>query len=436
MMYRSVSAALGLSLFLSAIAGCGSAGGGDSPNAGPPGDPTTDGGGETGTDAAGDGGPRPEGGTLQMNDVSILVPLAASDVQRDTSMLKASTPGVGGPLLAQALYDSATGEDSGKPPAPGSPTPMPYADLRVVAIRLDPCFAHIGPITDEKSCENQLRLVFQPLDGAVGGGGAFTSVDGGVHVFFSLTRAEVVDMAASIASLRVASGRSDDLGPLAPHPIMVAEGLDGAFARGLFALVAAHAGPGNLVRFTRFQSNGPAWFFSGFDIAKGAHTPMVIPTLPSNTTSESFSNFSSTLEGLFSPTTTASDNMQLLANTTNAAAATPEARKAAFDAALRIENPGFHTPNTIDCASCHMTALARTVVGKAHGLDAAGNPNLFQTTSPFVSAADMKATTSANPPSTTSNLHVFSYKDINPSIAPRVINETAVVVDYLNSLRR
>ena len=50
-------------------------------------------------------------------------------------------------------------------------------------------------------------------------------------------------MASSIASLRVASGRTGDLGPLTPHPIIANEGLDGAFARGLFALVTKYALP-------------------------------------------------------------------------------------------------------------------------------------------------------------------------------------------------
>lgn len=72
--------------------------------------------------------------------------------------------------------------------------------------------------------------------------------------------------------------------------------------------------------------------------------------------------------------------MQLLGNLATAKAASKTAQQAAFDAALRIENPTKHSPDTIDCASCH----------------------------------------------------VFSYRDGHPMIAVRVINETASVVAYLN----
>jgi hypothetical protein len=428
------------SSILALLAACGGTDGSSAVPPEPQAPPEDTHGGDAGT--AADAGPSTaavtpphiEAGTIQMNDVSILLPFP---VNADAH-LAASAPGIGGPLLSQALYDSATGEDSGQPPAPNAPTPLPYGDLRLIAIRFDPCFAHVGPITDPSTCQNQMRLVFQSFT-ILGGGGS--AVDGAVHVFYSLTRDELIGIVSGIASLRAASGANDDLGPLAPHPIVAREGVSGAFAQGLFALVQAHAGPANLVRFTRFRSSEATWFFSGFNVAGSDFTPMPIPTLPNGTalpngtTSESFfAGFGSNLEGQFTPSTGAIDNMQLLANLDLATAATPSALKAAFDAALRIENPGFHSPDTIDCASCHTSGLARATVGVKLGLDATGDPNLFTMSSPFVPAGDLKQTTRLDPGSNTPDIHVFSYKDTNATIAPRVINETAVVVDYLNSL--
>src|SRR4029078_6297604 len=92
------------------------------------------------------------------------------------------------------------------------------------------------------------------------------------------------------------------------------------------------------------------WHFEGFDVAAGKTTAMVIPTLPMAATNESFFvGFGAALEGSFSRGPTAPDDVRLLSNLVDAQAATAAARQASYDAALRIENPDFHSPNTIDC---------------------------------------------------------------------------------------
>ena len=37
----------------------------------------------------------------------------------------------------------------------------PYENLRVVSVRLDPCFGDLHPTATTTTCKNQLRLVFQ-----------------------------------------------------------------------------------------------------------------------------------------------------------------------------------------------------------------------------------------------------------------------------------
>ncbi|AKU98630.1 hypothetical protein AKJ09_05294 [Labilithrix luteola] len=393
---------------------------------------------------------------IQMNDVSILLPLAKSVTERDSSMLNAGTLGSDGPLIDRALYEAATGEQAGPLAQVGCSgcTPMLYDNLRVVAVRIDPCFAHTESFHGDDTCRNQLRLVFQALvpnsdadAGTVDAGpsDSFTVVDGGVHAFYSITRSEVIDIANAIVNLRIASGRADDLGPLAPHPIAMSEGLDGAFVRGLYGIIKAHASSNRLVRLARMQSVPNMWLLSQHEIASGVLTRTHIKMLPESDDLLSIfmsGSLADTYMGVIGPPMTQTpDTYDAIMNSQYAVNKTAAERQAAFDATLRIENPHNHTPDTIDCASCHAAGVTRLNVGPKYGLEAKGNPNAFALTSPFVPEADMARTTAPDPMqtpvvtiSTQTNIHMFSYIENHPSITPRVINETAVIVDYLNSI--
>jgi hypothetical protein len=374
---------------------------------------------------------------VQLNDVSVLLPLPATQ-KEFASLLAADAKGAAGILLDRPLYENATGFTPPTMPIPPGGSPgLLYTDLRMTAFRLDPCFAHLGPITDPSKCENQLRIVLQP----VFFGTQVSVADGGIHVFYSLTRAELLAAVEEVAALRVAQGGTADLGPLAVHPIVKAQGLTGAMARGLQAIVLKYAGMSRLERFTVLQATNldADWNFSGFDVTHAGGvaktTPMIVPTLPANTTSVIFfGGFSqSDLFGSFTPATKSADDMHLLANQTDATAATPAARQAAYDAALRIENPNLHSPNTIDCASCHMAGPARVRVGEQiFKLSATGDANAFVPDAKYVSAADAKTTTPFDPKDNGVELHAFSYKNVAPMINQRVMNETAAVIAYLN----
>ncbi len=374
---------------------------------------------------------------VQMNDVSVLLPLAKTSAEFDGGYLGADAQGVGGPLLPEKIYEAATGiqpvKHTGNGPI-GSDPNLEYADLKLVAFRIDPCFANVGPITDPSTCKNQLRLIFQSLTFDAKGG--TSALDGGVHAFYSLSRDELTALVDDVIALRKKQGGAKDLGALAVHPLVAKQGLLGGEAKGLEALVLAHAGTKNLTRFTIFQSTNlqTVWTFQGYDIANGKSAPMSIPTLPKNTTSvQYFVGFSKDLAGKFTPATKADDDMQILGNLADAEKTTKAEQQAAFDAALRIENPDFHSPNTIDCASCHVAGPARVITGASLGITAEGNDNVFDPGSKFVAQKDLAQKTKVDM-SNGLNVHVFSYKNAQPMIAMRVINETAGVVAYLNPL--
>jgi len=176
------------------------------------------------------------------------------------------------------------------------------------------------------------------------------------------------------------------------------------------------------------------WAFSGFDIASGKTTAMVIPTLPAKATAGSFfAGFSASLSGGFTPATTSTDNVTLLVNLDNAKKAKAADIQNAYDSSLRIENPGFHSPNTIDCATCHISETARIVVGEDQlNLTASSDNDAFTADPKFVSKTNMRATTTPRRQST--NVHMLSYRGGSLMIGQRVINETANVVAYVNGV--
>ncbi|MFT3712267.1 MAG: hypothetical protein QM817_31870 [Archangium sp.] len=375
-----------------------------------------------------------DGGLLQLNDVSVLFPLASSATELSTSSLKPTAIGSRGMLFPQATYDAVghISGSSGNPP-PGGIGEALYPDLHIVAVRVDPCFAELNPDPHSTTCENQLRLIIQEVKATGGTGNGF---DSAMHVFYRLNRAEVLAFARGVAMLREANAPGQRLGKLAPHPVMVTQGLGGAMASGVRALILRYAGVQNLMRVTKLSAStaGFGWDFSGFDIApNGTLTAMVIPSLAMNATSQSlFSGFSITSpEAFFSPSTTSADDFTRLSSSMSAGMLTMQERATAFDALIRVNHPARNSPNTIDCASCHFATPTSVLIAKAkYSLDEATTAGVFTVTGPAVLPTELVPTFQ-----TTGgfNVHAFSYFDAEPGINQRVVNESAAVVEFLNS---
>lgn len=365
----------------------------------------------------------------RMNDVSILYPLAQSEEEFQEGYLKASSEGHSGPILPRNLFTSVVlnaCEDCS----------LDYDTLRLVAFRWDPCFAHVGPLAHQNDCQNQLRLILQPL---VLWNSKAWAKDAAVHLFFSLTREQLLAGVKETIALRheQSSGiGSDGSGPLVVHPIMKEQGLQGPMSKGLNAIVLKYAGASNLVRFASFESGnaGVRWDFKGFDIKEGKIVAMNIPDPDAQNTkmSTAFAGFVKPIEATFSPLPPQADDFSLLVSFARLQAASDLERQKALDATFRIENPDIHSPDTISCAGCHMTSLARSVVHfEGISIEPSAAAKIFVADPEYVSPAETALTTAHND-SVLFNLHSFSYQFTDPMISPRVINETAGVIAYLN----
>lgn len=356
-------------------------------------------------------------------DLSIAFPLP--ERIDDGALLAATDVAAGGELLDAAAFAQVGALDMNSEGPAGKTGEAARPGLRLLALRLDPCF---GPL-DGSSCTPQMRLVFQGL--SVTPEGRVQADDGAVHVFVKLDDAELLRTVKQVLALKEAAGGYPDA-PLGVHPILAKQGLGGAFAQGLRSIVLEHAGAARTVRVTFFKllnAGVSTWSFGILENQGGSYRPATIATLARS--GQSLSNalaFGGDLSATVDPVTTHADNLTLLLDTSRAKSAPPSQQQAAFDAALRIENPLRHTPDTIDCASCHAAmAAARSAEAKL-GLSREGNANRFAPTSPVTPT--MPARVSLH------NLHAFSYLGTELGVSQRTANETAVAVERVNAKLR
>lgn len=330
--------------------------------------------------------------SLTTSDVSVLFPAPTGG---GAGYLTAGTLGRGGAFLPETVVDalpsrldfSTAGLTSGR---------MYYANARLVGLRLDPCTGRLG--TDVVSaCLAEVRLVFQPQ-------GTGSMDDGAVHAFYRLSRAEVLSLLDTIVRARRASG-----GPaptsLGVHPAAAREGMQGAFGKAVTAKVRALAGAQNLVKVTFFGRGAgrpKKWSFGQFEVTRGVPTQATIQTVGS---------MSQVLDGsTVTPPSTHADNFMKM----------PAFDERRIDAALRVENPRFHTPDTIGCVECHQTPAELVLLPLG---------SRFQFTSP-VSTAVLGTGGDAE------NLHFFSYMGRTPSVSQRTGNESAQVVERFRTILR
>ncbi|RPJ69504.1 MAG: hypothetical protein EHM20_16355 [Alphaproteobacteria bacterium] len=345
-----------------------------------------------------------------LNDVTYLMPLPAQ--LNEVNVLTPFSKGNRGTILPfnivknfEALDKHEALEES-------------YRKLKVVAIRLDPCFKMSG------ICKSQIRIVFQPLNIRWG---KTISQDTAVHAFYNLSDNEFREFLRKLEKIKVelpASAYS-----LQVHPTITKEGYNGKFASSFFPLILSYIGEKNLVRVTAMQLSVGAdkWIFLGFDIENGLVKEISIPRVKSD--SQSFRvatvNGRNFFRGQITPVPVDSKDLfgELIVDPK--AILNPEVLKNAAVATRRIENPDLHSPDTIDCVTCHLTAPAGGVVFETSP-ELLMNPEVERWT--FSDSLENLTMRKRD----VRVLRSLGYFDSEPITNNRVINESQAVVDYLN----
>lgn len=370
------------------------------------------------------------GGDWDLNDVSILYPLPSSAID-DGAMIHLSDIGRGGFLIPVRYLDKI----------PALSQFQNQVDerrsLRVVAFRIDPCFAD-----SFVTCRRQIRLTWQPIvrlaDGSV------STIDAALHSFYDLTTEEFSSLLDELLQIRRRHGFMSRGLALQVHPVLRAQGLNGPFAKSLKQLILKYAGDDNITKLTFMVVRGPGifWGFGGYDIdAYGRVTQIEIPRMGSLIVNQSFVNQSQMgddfIKAIMSPTPVEGERLDILIKGSRLVQTGigEDEIVSALRAAHSIENPRRHNPGTMDCVSCHiaqpsldvgerlfpaLSAIARTQGTMYENADF----NLSQAGSGLGVAGRYWHSR---------NLRAFGYFGSTPSISRRVIYESAETARLLNA---
>lgn len=403
----------GLLLTVAAVA-CGDSAAEDGPptggsgGSGGEGAGATDGGGGDGTGGVPIGDP-PERAP-GMTDLSILFPMPSSSEQMD-ALIAATDEGPSGVVFPASYFELMPQLSFNFPDKPSE-----YAGLRAIAARLDPCF----PALEGETCRAQLRLVMQPIADV---DGQLLASDAAVHLFFELSQEEFTGL---LGDMTRAQSAEDAAGPLAVHPAMKSEGLDGEAAQKILASMRAYAGESRLSRATFMQlgGQGNVWFFGGFEIADGAGTPIGIAggdVLQQRFENNAFidpQDFFGLVDPVIPP-----DDFSVFYESKTARGETDDALWPAYEAALRTQNPDFHTPESVACVQCHTANAALEWADRNTDLESRESEARFTSDLDLTQPSNLFRDRSMT-------VRAFGYQDREPAVSKRTIFETARLVEF------
>lgn len=322
---------------------------------------------------------------VRTDDVAFLVPLGAAQ-----AFLPASK------VLPRAVFDRLH---------PLTVVDEPddlYARLSAVAVRLDACFQEGAPVGP---CRPQVRLVMQPVMDSDEG---VTTRDAAVHVFFTTTTDEVVAIADALRTAR--SERS--LAAPATTGGVHAGFADATWRTAISAALEPVLTADRVVRVTAMSvhASNQAWIFAGLDLVGTELVDISIPTLEPGTHEDHVTSTGEklALEVTIDPDSPAEGALSAIVKPGVLADATAAQLTEAAASIERLEDPATHNPGTVDCATCHVAALAKTALAVQAPAPSAGTP------APAVY-------------SDTRNLRAFGYFFQEPALSPRVQREIDLV---------
>lgn len=348
-----------------------------------------------------------------MNDLTILLPLPAPAEMNE--MLQPANSGEKGILLPGPAYGRL----------PRLLDDEKVADiynlmLRLIAIRLDPCFVEgQGPM----ACKRQIRMVWQPLydyDGEI------VARDAAIHTFYEFSESEWPLVLAAWKTLPP----TELTEPLQIHSILRDEGYHGAYWQNLKKILLRFCGQKNLTRATAMNvMNGEQmWVFAGIDITPEQMTAIQIPRIGRNVQGIIMGT-SNTDEftGSLRPAPTQDPVLEGLLQDSIGMKQNERELKELLHRIQAMQNPKLNNPGTLDCASCHVAQSVHEWA-KAHFANWDWQNDFQKET--YVSHLDL--TNTSERPYKANHFRALGYFHNRAMISQRVINETADTTALMN----
>lgn len=358
-----------------------------------------------------------------LNDVSYLMPLPQHLGQDGLLGLKSTARGGG--LLPST-------QTMAKLPVLtiGMTREQSYEALRVLAVRIDPCF----PLPTPQSCQRQIRLVWQPLD--QGPRGSLRTVDASMHSFYILSDSEFTSLLADLDAWKKKYNVQTAGLPLQIHPAWAQQGDQSPALQDFQKIITRYAGVANLSRVTMMvlRGAGDMWAFAGFSYQQDQLEFLTIPRLKNR--SQAFVNLAVPADrfssGQITPAPAGSDTFNNLMSDSDQMLAgnkKDELLIKEVTAISRIENPRVFNPENMDCVSCHVAQQ-----GKQWALYNRPDLKISDLWNSLVyKNARHNLNNESSVPLNTQDIRAFGYFGKDVSISQRVINESAEVADAVNA---
>lgn len=355
----------------------------------------------------------PAARALVAADITVLFPAGPDD---RAWLWPADEPGLGGALVPRALVEElAAGALAAR-----------YNDLRVVGLRVDPCFMHNWGTA---ACQPQVRLVLQPIDaaGAIG--------DDALHAIYNLSDAELATLVDGLRIVAAAAPENATTDALAGvSPALRAQGVDGAYGELVRALITTTIGATNLARLaattaepgqgdgeadgSRFALRGLAVQAIG-GVGFGARGPLVIRPLGTDVIAQHVDVDPAAGFGYEVTPAFANPAGQPAMHEATLAALAPDERVALAGWLRGQDAPRIVTADSTDCAACHLVPRARRAL-------LALAPEL---------APDLPASDPLPGPDVAANLRALGYVGGQPVLTARVLAETTAALAQLSAVR-
>lgn len=357
---------------------------------------------------------------IGLNQVSILFPEFPPNSDPQHVGLTFMSEGARGALFPRELYDRHVGqlwdfEES----APDNG----YQWAIVSSIRLDPCPDATGA-EQPTSCRPELRLNLHPAEG----GEVSILSPAAVQLAYTLTEDELITLLEAIRELdpepEVSRYRA-----LGPHPALLKQGPEGAFAVGLKKLILSHAGASNLIGFRTIQLKGvtasgfTAMVFRQFDKVGDGFEAAEIPGLgeTEQTFQEQATDARRSRDTVVSGLNGPLGFPRALLSSTEARRLTESEAKSALTTLARLEDPRAVSALQVDCVSCHIAGNARPFYEGLLGVRA---PSSFEAPGYNLERLDENGLSGGS-------VSQLGNVEGSISISPRAINETARAAAWL-----
>lgn len=361
-------------------------------------------------------------GKLGLNELTVLFPLPTTNA---AALLGPAQVGGKGALLPRGLFDQLIAVDG---------LPELYERTRVVAARFIPCLPPPAAApTLSSACTPTIRLsfaVFRPDREEP------TAEDVAYHATYALT---AQDFEAAIQEILVMGdkyGRPPYDAPLSVHPIMKAQGADGAVVQAFNALVLRHAGGDNLAEVTLmteagFGASGVLWSFAHFRIEGGAAVQVAIGSMadPESEMSQTVITNEGTTSIIGAPLPETPFDRSFQVATLSSASA--EELGALVNAAHETLNPDKHGFSTQTCAACHLAEQALHLAKTERGVDVEASAMKYASAAFPLTNADSEAFAQPFRPRFFT-MRLLGYMERRPVVSRRVVNETAQAAALVN----